>query len=389
MPEGLLVLTSPPAPAGARRGPVLVPVWDRFVRLFHWSLATAIAAAAGSGFLGKATWIDVHVWTGAAALALVAARVVWGFLGTTHARFSDFAAGRRTILAHLFGLATGMAERHRGHNPLGGVMILALLAVIVAVTSTGVVVLGGMLKAGPLAFATSFATGSTALTLHEGLAIALLAMIGLHVAGAVFESGRARENLVLAMVHGRKERRPGDHAARTMRARPVAAVAITGMLLAASGTLVAVLAGRPRLGAPTAALDLTYKAECAACHIAYHPSLLPRASWTALMAGLDDHFGENASLDPATRWHIASYLAANAAEAYDTKAANRLRRIDSAKPFTITATPFWKRTHGAVPKRVFASKAVGGQGNCEACHGDAARGRFYPGAIDIPEETRP
>ena len=272
---------------------------------------------------------------------------------------------------------------------VGGAMILALFAVVVAVTGTGVVVLGGVLKSGPLAFATSFATGWDARAIHKLLAIGLLVLIALHVAGAAFESWRTRENLVRAMVDGRKEVRPGDHATRTTAIRPVLTVAIAITLFAASGAIVSVLAARPPLGAPTAALDPTYKAECAACHIAYHPSLLPRASWVALMAGLDDHFGENASLDPETRRHIASYLAANAAEVYDTKPANRLRRIDPEKPFTITATLFWTRTHGDVPKAVFASKAVGGRGNCEACHGDAAQGRFYPGAIGIPEEARP
>jgi cytochrome b len=368
--------------------PARVRVWDRVVRLFHWSLVAAIALAAGSGFLGEATSIDIHVWAGTAALALVAARVIWGFLGTRHARFSDFVAGRRAILAHLAGLATGRAERHRGHNPLGGAMILALLAAIVAVTMTGVVVLGGTLKAGPLAFATRFSTGGSARELHESLAVVLLALIGLHVAGAVFESWRTRENLVRAMVDGRKEVRPGDRASRPAAARPALAVAIAASLFAACGALVWVYAARPALGVPVAPLDPAYQAECGACHDAYHPSLLPRASWAALMAGLDDHFGENASLDSQARRHIAAYLAANAAEAYDTQAANRLRRVDAQNPFTITAAPFWRRAHRDVAKAEFASKAVRGRGHCEACHGDAARGRFYPGAIDIPSRSR-
>lgn len=389
MPEDSLVLTSISVRASARPGPVLVTVWDRFVRLFHWSLVSAIAISAGSGFLGDSTWIDIHVWAGAAALALVVARVIWGFLGTTHARFADFIPGWRAVRAHLSSLATGKAERHRGHDPLGGAMILALLAVIVAVTITGVVTFGGVLKSGPLAFATSYAIGWDAREVHELLAIGLLVLIGLHVAGAIFESWRTRENLVNAMVDGRKEARPGDCVSRRTPARPVLAVALTGTLLAASGTLVGLLAARAPLGAPTAALDPTYKAECAACHVAYHPSLLPRASWVTLMADLQDHFGENASVDPETGRRIASYLAANTAEAYDTKPANRLRRVDPEKPFTITAAPYWKRVHRNVPEAAFNLKAVGGRGNCDACHGDAAQGRFYPGAIDIPEETRP
>ena len=107
------------------------------------------------------------------------------------------------------------------------------------------------------------------------------------------------------------------------------------------------------------------------------------------MAGLDNHFGENAELDAATTANLTDYLIANAAETTDTLPANRLRRVATAKPLTITATPFWTRQHSHIPDAVFTSKAVGGRGNCATCHADAASGRFYPGNIDIPNEATP
>ena len=389
MADETLALTSAPAQSSDRRKPVRVPVWDRFVRLFHWSLAATIVVATATGFFAAAPRIDIHIWVGAAALGLVVARVIWGFLGPTHARFSDFATDRRTIFAHLSQIAAGKAERHRGHNPLGGAMVLALLGLIVAVAVTGVVVLGGVFKSGPLAFATSFTTGWNVRVIHELFSVALVVLIALHVAGVVFESWRTHENLARAMVDGRKEARPKDHASGMKGARPVTAIAIAGSLLAALGSLAWVSSARLPLGVPTAALDPTYAEECGDCHNAYHPTLLPRASWSALTAGLDDHFGENASLGPETTQRIASYLMANAAEAFDTKPANFFRQIDPLKSFTITATPFWTQTHRNIPTAVFDRTAVGVRGNCEACHTDAAQGRFYPGAIDIPSEATP
>ncbi|HKJ61147.1 MAG TPA: hypothetical protein VKA94_04020, partial [Hyphomicrobiales bacterium] len=116
---------------------------------------------------------------------------------------------------------------------------------------------------------------------------------------------------------------------------------------------------------------------------------LPRASWAELMAGLQNHFGENADLDAATKASISAYLQENAAETYDTKPANVFRHVDAQKPFTITASPYWVRHHRHVPDRIFTAKAVGGRNNCEACHADARSGRFYPGSIEIPDEVNP
>lgn len=378
-----------PATEGAPVTTARSVIWDRVVRVFHWSLVASVAVAAVTGFLAGAPWIDVHVWAGVVAAALVVGRTVWGFLGSTHARFADFVASPTVIVAHLRALMAGRAQRHRGHNPLGGVMILTLLAVIAAIVVSGGLVLGGTEKAGPLAFVTTFAVGAAARGVHEVLAFVLIGLIVLHVAGAVFESGRTRENLVRAMVDGRKQIRRGDHLSQEKPARPLFAAGVAGILFIAAAATIAMLSQRPGLGVPVAKVDTFYAAECGACHTTYHPSLLPRASWAALTANLADHFGEDASLDQAATARIADYLAANAAETADTLAANRLRRVDAAKPFTITATPFWRRRHADIADAVFASKAVGGRGNCAACHADAQSGRFYPGNIRIPTEARP
>lgn len=377
-----------PSPVAARK-PVRTRVWDSIVRGFHWLLVAAIALAAATGYLAGVSWIDIHVWAGTAAATLIAGRVVWGFFGTTHARFSDFIVSPRKTLAHLRALLAGRNERHRGHNPLGAAMIVALLAAVAAIAITGVLAFGGVLKAGPLAFATTFAAGWQARQIHEALALILLGLVGLHIAGAIFESRRTRENLVRAMVDGRKEVRHGDHLSVRRRAQPFLAASVAAILFAVTGVTMWTLSLRPGLGVPVAKIDPVYAKECGACHIAYHPSLLPRASWGALIAGLENHFGEDASLGKATAVKLDDYLAANAAETADTLPANRLRQIEAAKPFTITATPFWTRRHARIPDAVFASKAVSGRGNCVACHTDASSGRFYPGNIDIPDEATP
>lgn len=356
-------------------------VWDRFIRIFHWSLVAAISLSLVTGFLMGADALVWHLVGGLAATALVVARVIWGFAGGTHARFASFLPRPRALLTHLRDGA-----RHLGHNPLGALMVLALLAVVAALAISGAIALGGLFKTGPLVFE-PFATGRAAKEWHESLAWGLVALIALHLGGVAFESWRSRENLAAAMVSGRKVARPGDLATRSRAARPAAALTVAGLLLLAGGGLWSGLQSRPISGAPVAIWDDTTRAECSACHMAYHPSLMPAASWRALMTDLRDHFGEDASLSPDMEARITGWLTAHAAETADTLPAHRLGRVAPTAPYTLTRTPFWISTHADIPDAVFARREISSLANCAACHADAATGWFSPFSIAIPKET--
>lgn len=372
--------------AAARRGGVAV--WDPALRLFHWALAAVVAGELATGLLARRLALEWHLLGGAALAALLLFRLVWGVLGPTHARFASFAYGPRQVLAHLRGLRAGTADRHHGHNPLGAVMVFALLLVLTALIATGLMALGGALKQGPLAAFLSFAAGNAARLVHLGLALLLLAMIAAHLGGVIFESRREGENLARAMITGKK-RAGGRERARATRAHPVlAAVLVLAGL--SGGTLgLSALAALPGRGVPPATLDHTYAHECGACHFAFPPSLAPWATWKGILAHLGHHFGEDASLDPATVAHLAAYLRANSAGHWDTLPAVRLRTGQNpADPLRLTATRFWRRIHRHIPPAVFRTKAVGSRAACNACHHDAASGRFAPQAIAIPESAR-
>ncbi len=117
--------------------------------------------------------------------------------------------------------------------------------------------------------------------------------------------------------------------------------------------------------------------ECSACHMAFPPGTLPARSWHKLMAGLSDHFGENASLDPATTRHITDFLVANAADA-DGRKSRVLRGLGEADtPLRISEAPWWIRAHqGEVRPDAFQDPRVGSKANCIACHRGAAKGYF-------------
>jgi cytochrome b len=166
-----------------------IRVWDPIVRVAHGALVASIAVAWTSGD----EWPALHETAGYAAVGIVALRVVWGFVGSRHARFSDFVRGPSTVLAYLRDLAAGRERRHLGHNPAGGAMIVALLATILGLGLTGW--LG----------TTDALWGSDWIEeTHETLADGLIVLVALHIAGVLLASIREGENLIRAMVTGRK-----------------------------------------------------------------------------------------------------------------------------------------------------------------------------------------
>ena len=174
--------------------PAGVCVWDPVVRLFHWSLVAGFATAWFSANRSEA----LHVWTGYAAGGLILLRLVWGVAGTRYARFSNFVTGPRRVLAYAKAILAGTEARYIGHNPAGGAMVLALMAGVIALAFTGW-----------MQFTDTWYGEEWVANLHSLIAHGLLILILLHLAGVALASVRHRENLVRAMVTGRKRSAQG------------------------------------------------------------------------------------------------------------------------------------------------------------------------------------
>ena len=181
-------------------GPPQIYVWDRFVRLFHWTLVAAFTVA----YLTEEDWLTVHVWAGYLVGGLIVVRVIWGFVGPAHARFSDFVYRPGEALRYVRDLLLLRAQRHLGHSPGGGAMVVLLLVLLAATVVTGLVVYGGDQQAGPLAGMFTKEFGESFEEVHELIANITLAFIIAHVAAVVFASFAYRENLVRSMLTGYK-----------------------------------------------------------------------------------------------------------------------------------------------------------------------------------------
>jgi cytochrome b len=200
--------TTPPRKAApSREQETTVRVWDPLIRFGHWGLATAFAVA----WLTGEEWEDVHVLAGYAVAAIVVIRIGWGLVGPRTARFASFVRGPGAVLAYLRGLLRGNARRYLGHNPAGAAMVLALLLSLSGTVGTGMALLAVEEGEGPLAGIVATADGGAHEAgeelleeAHELLANGTLALVLVHVLGVLVSGFAHRENLVRAMITGRK-----------------------------------------------------------------------------------------------------------------------------------------------------------------------------------------
>ena len=183
-----------------------IRVWDRFVRFFHWSLVISFALSYWSAKAGKH---ELHALFGYFLVGLVLVRLVWGLVGSRYARFTNFIHTPAEVLRYLKAIAAGHPRRFLGHNPAGGIMVIALLATLVFITFTGLTVLAVIDFDGPLLGLLKPMTDQEAYAAWSSHAYAvniILGMVGLHLAGVILATVQHKENLVRAMITGYKDR---------------------------------------------------------------------------------------------------------------------------------------------------------------------------------------
>jgi cytochrome b len=182
-----------------------VRVWDLPVRLFHWALVILMVVSYLTARAGG-DWMKLHFWSGYTILTLVLFRIAWGFVGSTTARFSDFVRGPSAAIGHLRDLLGSGRPREAGHNPLGGAMVVALLLAVLLQTVTGLFAADTDMGTvnGPLALLVADKWVDRATAFHKFWINVLLWMVALHVLAALVYLVWKKQNLIGAMVTGRK-----------------------------------------------------------------------------------------------------------------------------------------------------------------------------------------
>lgn len=207
-----------------------IKVWDPIVRIGHWTLVIAFFTA----YFTEDDFLSQHVWAGYVVGAVVAIRLIWGLVGSKYARFSNFVRSPAVTLRYIAGIMTNRAERFVGHNPAGGAMVVALLICIVGTVTSGLVLYAIQEDAGPLAGWVTDNPGKSNLPAlistayadddghaddereefweeaHEIFANLALILVAFHIAGVLFSSFVHKENLIKAMITGRKYLEAGE-----------------------------------------------------------------------------------------------------------------------------------------------------------------------------------
>jgi cytochrome b len=178
-------------------------VWDLPLRLFHWIFATCIVAAYVTAKLGF-DWMQWHFYLGYTTIGLLVFRILWGFFGPRHARFSSFLHKPSAIWLYCKGMFQRESKPSIGHNPVGGLMVIAMILLVAIQAGTGLFTTDAVVWAGPYNPAVSESTAGLLSTLHDWNFNFIMAAVLLHVAAILFYAFYKNQNLVVPMLNGHK-----------------------------------------------------------------------------------------------------------------------------------------------------------------------------------------
>jgi len=371
-----------------------IKVWDLQTRIFHWSLVLFVLCSLvtadilrffGIDLVNKDTWLAFHIGAGAAVGILLTFRIFWGFFGPHYSRFSSLRLSLKELVGYFDAVIKNIKTSHTGHNPAASWSALCIIVFGLLAVKSGVVVFGLDEGRGVLRFLyADFHPFSGDLKLmHLVLSYALLAIIAGHIGGVLNETVRHKTGIITAMVTGKKL---SDESEIPFTAgSPLKLVSFAWVI--SPFFAVVYFAGSMDTKQP---LNMTippvYKKECAACHMAFPPNMLPSNSWKIMMADLQDHFGDDASIDDSSKREIEEYLVKNAAEKSLEEASVKFVRSigKSNPPLRITDIPYWKEKHKLIGEATYRHGSIKSRINCVACHKWSEYGSFEDSDIRIP-----
>ena len=352
-------------------------VWGLYNRVTHVLLMVMMLAVFLTPEVKRL--LSLHVALGYTLALLFLFRILWGFMDVKYSKFKDFNFNLRDLKEYMFSIF-GNKKEHIGHNPASSYAIIAMIVLTFLAVITGALTYGVKEGMGLFSFMnhTMFRDMKLFKEVHEFFSNVLMAVIFAHIAGVLldklFHKSRALESMVDGYKLGEEE-----GVKLTLLQKIFGGVAIALSLLAFVYMLVApnsllIADGNPKMD--YAKENPAFYKECISCHTLYPPFLLPSKSWVSMMDTLQNHFGDDASLDAATTESIKAFLVNNSAETSTKDSSLRiLASLENDKMYlAITETPFWKNRHKEIDKAVFKRADIGKPSNCKACHDNIENG---------------
>ena len=204
-----------------------IRVWDLPTRVFHWALAVLVVFSFTTGKVGGG-WMEWHLRSGYAILALLVFRLAWGFAGSHTARFARFVRGPRAAIEYARATIRGRPPFTEGHNPMGGWMVMFMLAILVLQATSGLFADDDIATQGPLAAKVSNAWVARMTTIHKYNGWVIVAAVSLHVIAVAAYQWGLKIDLLGPMVHGWKHVPAGLRPVEPPRASSIVALVLAG-----------------------------------------------------------------------------------------------------------------------------------------------------------------
>ena len=363
-------------------------IWPLFNRASHILMILFFAACY---LLADDDYISYHVAFGLSFGVVILFRVIWGYLGPKHSKFKDFNFKVADLKEYLLSPFSKTKE-YLGHNPASSYAIIAMIILAMLSILSGLLYYGIEENHGIFSFLNSqfFKKMELFEELHELFANLLLGVIGIHIAGTLIDKFIKKGDAIESMVDGYKK------TSQEMSIRINIFQKLLGVIfiLASLYTLYYLVFTKDNIFVASANIKQDYamlhqdfSKECGSCHITYPPFLLPKSSWTLMMSDLENHFGDDASIDKETNLSILSFLNENSAETSSQKAAFKILKSlkENNSTIAITKTPYWEKKHKKINKDVFANVKIKSKANCKACHTDIQNGLIEKHLIKVPD----
>ena len=346
-------------------------VWGLYTRASHALLMVMMLAVFLTSEVKRL--LTLHVALGYTLALLFLFRILWGFMDVKYSKFKDFNFSLGDLKAYMFAIF-GTKKEYIGHNPASSYAIIAMIVLTFLAVLTGALTYGVKEGMGIFSFMnhTMFRDMKLFKEVHEFFSNVLMAVIFAHIAGVLLDKIVHKSRALESMVDGYKL---GDEEGLKLTllqkifgvlALGLSMVAFIYMLLAPNSLLIA--DGNPKMD--YAKENSAFYKECISCHTLFPPFLLPSKSWVSMMDTLENHFGDDASLDAQTVESIKAFLVKNSAESSTKESSLRiLASLEKEKTYlAITETPFWKNRHKKIDKAIFSQADIGKPSNCKACH---------------------
>ena len=352
-------------------------IWSLPTRVFHWLFALLIVLA----FLtDDDKLLHYHAVIGYAILILLAFRLVWGYLGPKYSKFKDFPFGFDKVKAFMLCFFNS-EQKYIGHNPPASYVMLGMFIVVFIVIATGALTFGIQEGKGIFSFLNDsfFKKMELFEELHEFFANLLIVLIVAHLGGILTDKLlHGKQETLQSIFTGYKVTQEKSSITLNLFQKCIAFVFFVALLTFLIFNMIQpknILVASKYQSIDYMAQNELFVNECGSCHTLYPPHSLPKHSWISMMNDLENHFGDDASLEEEDHENILNFLVQNSAETSTQEMSFKISQsIGNNDIIAITDTNFWKHEHKNIPKEVFEHTQVKSKANCKVCHSDIEKG---------------